>query len=60
LGPAKPFPEPINNSEHNAICAIYPDGKTLLLNNVYMPNGEMSKGISISQKTASGWGFLSR
>jgi hypothetical protein len=56
-GPAKPFPEPINNSEHNAICAIYPDGKTLLLNNVYMPNGEMSKGISISQKTASGWGF---
>lgn len=56
-GPAKPFSEPINNSEHNAICAIYPDGKTLLLNNVYSSNGEMSKGISISRKTASGWGF---
>ncbi|WP_026995038.1 OmpA family protein [Flectobacillus major] len=56
-GPAKQFPEPINNAEHNAVCAISPDGKTLLLNNVYLKNGKMTKGVSISQKTATGWSF---
>ncbi|MCU0469856.1 MAG: OmpA family protein [Arcicella sp.] len=56
-GLAKPIGEPINNTEHNAICAISPDGKTILLNNVYLKDGSMAKGVSISTKTAAGWGF---
>jgi outer membrane protein OmpA-like peptidoglycan-associated protein len=54
---AKPIGEPINNSEHNAICSISPDGKKILLNNVYLKDGSMSKGVSISSKTATGWEF---
>jgi outer membrane protein OmpA-like peptidoglycan-associated protein len=54
---AKPIGEPINNTEHNAICAISPDGKKILLNNVYLKDGSMSKGVSISSKTATGWDF---
>ena len=56
-GIAKPIGQPINNTEHNAICAISPDGKTILLNNVYMKDGSMAKGVSMSTKTATGWGF---
>ena len=56
-GMAKPIGQPINNTEHNAICAISPDGKTILLNNVYMKDGSMAKGVSMSTKTATGWGF---
>ncbi len=54
---AKPVGEPINNSEHNAICSISPDGKKILLNNVYLKDGSMSKGVSISSKTQTGWEF---
>lgn len=56
-GMAKPIGQPINNTEHNAICSISPDGKTILLNNVYMKDGSMAKGVSMSTKTATGWGF---
>ena len=56
-GLAKPIGQPNNNTEHNAICAISPDGKTILLNNVYLKDGSMAKGVSISTKTATGWGF---
>jgi outer membrane protein OmpA-like peptidoglycan-associated protein len=56
-GLAKPIGEPINNTEHNAICAISPDGKNILLNNVYLKDGSMSKGVSISTKTPTGWSF---
>ena len=56
-GLAKPMGEPINNSEHNAICGISPDGKTILLNNVYLKDGSMSKGVSMSFKTTMGWSF---
>jgi outer membrane protein OmpA-like peptidoglycan-associated protein len=56
-GSAKPIGTPINNAEHNAICAISPDGKTILLNNVYLKDGSMSKGVSMSLKTVAGWGF---
>ena len=56
-GLAKPMGEPINNSEHNAICGISPDGKTILLNNVYLKDGSMSKGVSMSFKTLTGWSF---
>lgn len=56
-GLAKPIGQPINNTEHNAICAISPDGKTILLNNIYLRDGSMSKGVSMSTKTSTGWGF---
>ena len=56
-GMAKPIGQPINNTEHNAICAISPDGKTILLNNIYLRDGSMSKGVSMSTKTATGWAF---
>ena len=56
-GMAKSVGQPINNTEHNAICAISPDGKTILLNNVYLRDGSMAKGVSIATKTATGWGF---
>jgi len=56
-GMAKLIGQPINNTEHNAVCAISPDGKTILLNNVYLRDGSMAKGISMSTKTATGWGF---
>lgn len=56
-GAAVLFPAPINNNEHNAICAISPDGKTILLNNVYLPDGTMAKGVSMSTKSSKGWDF---
>ena len=56
-GLAKPIGPPINNTEHNAICAISPDGNTILLNNIYLKDGSMAKGVSTSTKTAAGWGF---
>ncbi len=56
-GLAKSVGEPINNTEHNAICAISPDGKTILLNNVYLKDGSMAKGVSMSTKTPTGWSF---
>ncbi|MDR6564047.1 MULTISPECIES: OmpA family protein [unclassified Arcicella] len=54
---ARPMSAPINNTEHNAICAISPDGKTILLNNVYLKDGSMLKGVSMSTKNDRGWDF---
>lgn len=54
---ARPMPAPINNLEHNAICAISPDGKTILLNNVYLKDGSMAKGVSMSTMNDKVWGF---
>jgi outer membrane protein OmpA-like peptidoglycan-associated protein len=52
------FPEPINNSENNAICGIAPNGKSILLNNIYGIDGQMEKGVSISYLLRTGdWSF---
>lgn len=56
-GGAKPFNFPINNSEHNALCAISQDGNTIIINNVYLSNEGMTRGVSIAHKTALGWSF---
>lgn len=56
-GVAKPFSFPINNNEHNALCSISQDGNTIILNNVYLTNEEMTRGVSTSHKTPSGWSF---
>ena len=52
------FPAPINNDENNAVCGITPNGKTLLLNNVYGKDGTMEKGVSFSFLLRTGeWSF---
>jgi outer membrane protein OmpA-like peptidoglycan-associated protein len=52
------FPAPINNEENNAVCGISPNGKTMLLNNVYGKDGQMEKGVSLSFLLRTGeWSF---
>lgn len=52
------FPSPINNDENNAVCGIAPNGKTMLLNNVYGKDGQMEKGVSLSFLLRTGdWSF---
>lgn len=52
------FTAPINNDENNAVCGITPNGKTLLLNNVYGKDGTMEKGVSFSFLLRTGeWSF---
>ncbi len=52
------FTPPINNDENNAVCGITPNGKTLLLNNVYGKDGSMQKGVSFSFLLRTGeWSF---
>jgi outer membrane protein OmpA-like peptidoglycan-associated protein len=48
---------PINNYDQNSSFSITPDGNTMLLNNVYLPNGKMKRGLSITTKTRTGWEF---
>ncbi|MHA8098724.1 OmpA family protein [Aquirufa aurantiipilula] len=55
---AELFSEPINNDENNAVCGISPNGKTMLLNNVYRNDGQMEKGVSMSFLLRTGdWSF---
>ncbi|WP_291726887.1 OmpA family protein [Bernardetia sp.] len=50
--------EPVNNSQHNYVCSVTPDGNVILLANAYLPSGKMEQGISISYKTIDGsWSF---
>jgi outer membrane protein OmpA-like peptidoglycan-associated protein len=54
--PAYNVGKPLNNHGPNAVCAVTPDGNKVLLMNTYDANGEAeSKGLSISEKTVSGW-----
>jgi OOP family OmpA-OmpF porin len=55
-GPAKNIGPPLNNDDPNFINSISPDGNTILLGNSYLPDGTMEDGVSISQKTDTGWG----
>ncbi len=50
---------PLNNYGDNSVHSISPDGKTLLLHNVYMKNGLSKNGVSFSQYDAKKkkWGF---
>jgi OmpA-OmpF porin, OOP family len=54
-GEAKNIGAPLNNEEPNFINSISPDGNTILLGNSYLPDGDMSDGVSTSTKTATGW-----
>ncbi|MGB0521899.1 MAG: OmpA family protein [Flammeovirgaceae bacterium] len=51
------FDKPLNNREHNYVFKATPDGNALLLGNRYTGSGGSRPGVSISHRTADGWGF---
>ena len=55
--PAQSIGAPLNNSHANFVCSASPDGKTLLLGNVYTQNGSLKPGVSITRRSDSGWSF---
>jgi OOP family OmpA-OmpF porin len=54
-GEAKNMGAPLNNKDPNFINSISPDGNTILLGNTYLEDGTMTDGVSISQRTSTGW-----
>lgn len=56
-GKAHNIGAPLNNSAPNSVCAILPDGNTMLVLNSYLPNGRMAPGVSLAYRTKSGWGL---
>jgi len=54
---AKSVPLPINNAQNNSVAGITPDGQTLLVLNVYNPDGSMETGVSLARKEGENWGF---
>jgi outer membrane protein OmpA-like peptidoglycan-associated protein len=59
-GKAQNIGAPLNNSFPNFVCGVLPDGNTMLVGNVYLPNGSVTMGVSLSQKTTTGWGMPTR
>jgi len=45
---------PINTEHNNSSFSITPDGNKMLLNNVYLADGSLTKGLSITTKGADG------
>jgi outer membrane protein OmpA-like peptidoglycan-associated protein len=52
---AKNIGVPLNNADHNFVSAVTPDGNTLLLGNVYNPDGTMGPGVSMVYRMQRGW-----
>ncbi|MBN2542108.1 PD40 domain-containing protein [bacterium] len=48
---------PLNSEGSNFICSVTPDGNALLLANNYYSNGTMTSGVSMSNRTESGWSY---
>ncbi len=46
---------PLNNADHNFVCAVLPDNNTLFLGNHYLTDGSMEMGISISTRNGGTW-----
>lgn len=54
--PAVNIGAPINNEGNNYVNSISPDGMTLLLGNLYKPDGSSAgRGLSMTHKTQDGW-----
>lgn len=49
--------EPINTSNNNFALSVLPDGNTLLIGNVYNPNGKLTPGLSFTSKVGDKWTF---
>lgn len=47
--------EPLNNERSNFICSVSPDGNTVMLGNIFLPDGSIQPGISLVNRTDSGW-----
>jgi outer membrane protein OmpA-like peptidoglycan-associated protein len=47
---------PLNDQYANGVCSISPDGNKLLVINGYSADGSVGPGVSISTRTAIGWG----
>lgn len=60
-GPAKwnkreHMPRPLNTSQANWVISVTPDNNSLLVANLYNPDGSPAgSGISLSRRTANGW-----
>ena len=56
-GVAKNLGSPINNDKPNFMCSITPDGKTVLLGNIYKmdKNNSMEEGVSLVTIGPDGW-----
>ncbi len=48
---------PINNSYSNFVCSTTPDGNGLLLGNIYLRDGSMRDGVSMSYFDGTKWSF---
>ncbi len=57
-GPARNLGPPINNDKPNFMCSITPDGKTVLLGNIYKMDKKntMEEGVSMVTIGPEGWG----
>ncbi len=55
--PATILPKPINNEYHNFAFATTPDGLSLIVGNVYNPDGTMRKGVSFARFNGYDWDF---
>lgn len=51
------LPPPINNEMHNFAFVTTPDGRSLILGNVYLPDGSLKKGVSIAKYNGKDWDF---
>ena len=50
--------KPVNNYGENSVHSVFNDGKSLLLHNKYLKNGDALNGVSVShQKNDSTWSF---
>ena len=57
FSPATILPPPVNNEQHNFAFGTTPDGMSLILGNVYLSDGSMRKGLSISKFNGETWDF---
>ena len=48
---------PLNNDMNNALSAVLPDGQHILLINAYLPDGTLTKGVSIAVKEGTEWAY---
>ncbi len=55
--PAKNIGAPLNTKLHNFAISILPDGNSMLVGNVYNPDGSQSEGFSMTYKNGNTWSF---
>ena len=54
-GESENINEPINTAENNAVTTISADGKSIYVLNIYMPDGTLRQGLSVSKRNKLGW-----